>query len=245
MTMKKTCFLNILLFLFILFPSFIFGQLIEEGRGIDKITLGIKEAKIIDILGLEYKRTFQDDYYELEYQKEHLTIGFDKDSVVNYILVYPKIDLRTKKGLKVSTELTLKDVKRKYGTGGKCSYTKGKKTMSFCYDYGISFFVNTIYKDGKQLWLWKNFFQLEKEYKRSKVVEISIEESDLKNSDYSFYEYYDGVYIPKDIEDCIGQLNKFWSDSIQTEVLEMTEEEFIASFHFGIGLWIRNNWRLW
>jgi hypothetical protein len=25
----------------------------------------------------------------------------------------------------------------------------------------------------------------------------------------------------------------------------MTEEEFLVDSHFGLGMWIRNNWRLW
>ncbi|WP_303923383.1 DUF6794 domain-containing protein [Draconibacterium sediminis] len=243
--MRRKYILNSLFFLFFSFPYVILGQTIEEGKGIGELTLGIKESKVIEILGSNYNRRNQKENYEIEFSDKHLIIGFDSDSIVDYILIQPGINLKTKKGLKITEGLTLKDVKKIYGTGRKCSYTKNDETMSFCYDWGISFYVNSIYKNGKQLWLWKNFFQLEKEYKKSKVVEISIEESDLKNSDYTFYEYYDGVYIPKDLDDCFNQLDKFWNDSIKTEVSNMSEDEFIGSSHFGIGLWIRNNWRLW
>jgi len=245
--MKIVVILNSLihLFVFIIFPHYVLGQIIEEGKGIGELTLGIKESKTIEILGDNYQRRILNDYYELEYPDKHLIIGFDSGSIVNYILIKSGVNLTTKKGLKVTEALTLKDVKRVYGTGRKCSYTKDDETLSFSYDFGISFYVESIYKDGKQLWLWKNFAQLEKEYKKSKVMEISIEESELKNSDFTFYEYYDGIYIPKDLNDCFSQIDKFWNDSIITEVLKMTEEEFIATSHFGIGLWIRNNWRLW
>ena len=55
----------------------------------------------------------------------------------------------------------------------------------------------------------------------------------------------DGVYIPIDLNDCFKQLDGFWIDSIKTEVRNMTEDEFTSNAHFGIGLWMRNNWGLW
>jgi hypothetical protein len=55
----------------------------------------------------------------------------------------------------------------------------------------------------------------------------------------------DGVYIPIDLNDCFKQLDEFWTDSIKTQLRNMTEDEFTANAHFGIGLWMRNNWGLW
>lgn len=55
----------------------------------------------------------------------------------------------------------------------------------------------------------------------------------------------DGVYIPTDLNDCFKQIDSFWADSIKTKVRKMTENEFTANAHFGIGMWMRNNWRLW
>ena len=54
-----------------------------------------------------------------------------------------------------------------------------------------------------------------------------------------------GVYIPKDIDDCIKQINKLLNDSTKLGVTRMTENEFSSSTHFGLGLWMRNNWQLW
>jgi hypothetical protein len=54
-----------------------------------------------------------------------------------------------------------------------------------------------------------------------------------------------GVYIPVDLNDCFNQINSFWTDSVKVQVREMNEEEFIGNSHFGIGLWMRNNWGLW
>jgi|GEM_PF-2153950 len=54
-----------------------------------------------------------------------------------------------------------------------------------------------------------------------------------------------GVYIPKDLEECFKQIDSFWNDSVKTEVKSWTEDEFHANTHFGFGMWIRNNWGLW
>jgi hypothetical protein len=55
----------------------------------------------------------------------------------------------------------------------------------------------------------------------------------------------DGVYIPKDLEDCFKQIDSFWSDSTKLKVKNRTEDEFTGKAHFGFGMWMRNNWRLW
>mgnify|MGYP001055942509 CR=1 FL=1 len=55
----------------------------------------------------------------------------------------------------------------------------------------------------------------------------------------------DGVYIPKDLEDCFREIDKFWDDSTKAQVIAWSEDEFTANAHFGFGLWMRNNWKLW
>lgn len=54
-----------------------------------------------------------------------------------------------------------------------------------------------------------------------------------------------GVYIPKDIEDCFGQINSFLDDSTKMMVKNWTEDEFSSMAHMGLGMWMRNNWHLW
>lgn len=54
-----------------------------------------------------------------------------------------------------------------------------------------------------------------------------------------------GVYIPKDLNDCFVQIDKFWHDSTKVKVKNWTEDEFSAKAHFGFGRWMRNNWQLW
>ena len=64
-------------------------------------------------------------------------------------------------------------------------------------------------------------------------------------TDYSTQDTLNGVYIPKDLEDCFKQLDSFWSDSIKLEIKKMSLSEFLSQAHFGIGMWLRNNWGLW
>tara|TARA_B110001450_G_C17525890_1_gene442550 strand:- start:87 stop:824 length:738 start_codon:yes stop_codon:yes gene_type:complete len=52
-------------------------------------------------------------------------------------------------------------------------------------------------------------------------------------------------YKPKNLNESINQLNKIHNDSIKSQIRNMTEKEFTANSHFGLGLSIRNNWKLW
>jgi hypothetical protein len=54
-----------------------------------------------------------------------------------------------------------------------------------------------------------------------------------------------GVYIPRNLEECILQLDSFWSDSIRAIIKGTSEYEFTVRSHLAIGMWIRNNWGLW
>lgn len=54
-----------------------------------------------------------------------------------------------------------------------------------------------------------------------------------------------GRYIPKDLNDCFNQIDGLWNDSVKVKVANWTEDEFTTKAHFGFGLSIRNNWRLW
>ncbi len=54
-----------------------------------------------------------------------------------------------------------------------------------------------------------------------------------------------GQYIPKDIEDCFKQIDKFWSDSTKIKIKQLTEEKFSSNAHLSFGMWMRNNWQLW
>ncbi len=53
-----------------------------------------------------------------------------------------------------------------------------------------------------------------------------------------------GVYIPSDLEDCFRELNKMLSASAIEEI-RTCEESGLSIYHFGLGMWMRNNWGLW
>ena len=50
---------------------------------------------------------------------------------------------------------------------------------------------------------------------------------------------------PTNLAEAVWQLTKSLPDSTQQKVLSMTESEFIANSHFGLEMWIRNNWIYW
>jgi hypothetical protein len=69
---------------------------------------------------------------------------------------------------------------------------------------------------------------------------------ETKSDTLRFYQdSINGVYIPRDLNDCFTQLDGFFNDSTKSKISEMPEQEFSTISHFGLGLWIRNNWQLW
>ena len=53
-----------------------------------------------------------------------------------------------------------------------------------------------------------------------------------------------GVYIPSDIQDCFRELDKMLAVSVRDEIRKNDEDD-LSRYHFGLGMWIRNNWGLW
>lgn len=54
-----------------------------------------------------------------------------------------------------------------------------------------------------------------------------------------------GVYIPKNLEECFVQINSFWDESTKVQLKNWDEKEFAGKVHLGFGMWMRNNWSLW
>lgn len=183
--------------------------------------LGIKESKVTKLLGKDFKRDniYEEDYYTLVYPEKLMSFTFDNDSILFEIILEPTINLKTSKGLKIEKGLKISDLERVYGD----DWWTCKGCNDVGYDIGIRF-----------------------ETKNNIVKKIIIEESDLdEGNDYSFYEYLDGIYIPKNLNECISQLNLILDKKTIEEIRVKSEEEFTADSHFGLGLWIRNNWGLW
>jgi hypothetical protein len=208
---------------FLLITSFniAFSQsIIKEGKGIDSLTLGIKESKVIAILGNNFNRkSTADNEYILEYSEKLLSFVFDNDSIVYEIIIEPNLNLKTSKGLEIKQGLTITDIENIYGD----DWWATKENGEVGFDIGIRFDI-----------------------KNDKVYQIVLEESDLEEgNDYSFYEYLEGKYIPKNLNECYNELNSTLDKKLIEEIKNKTEAEFTTNSHFGMGLWIRNNWGLW
>ncbi len=52
------------------------------------------------------------------------------------------------------------------------------------------------------------------------------------------------AYIPQNLEECFVELNKVLSKE-DIETFKNKKEEEIVDYHFGLGMWMRNNWGLW
>jgi hypothetical protein len=52
-------------------------------------------------------------------------------------------------------------------------------------------------------------------------------------------------YIPKNLEEALTQIDFNLSDSLKVEIGKKTENDFISESHFGLGIGMRNNWKLW
>jgi hypothetical protein len=52
------------------------------------------------------------------------------------------------------------------------------------------------------------------------------------------------IYIPKDLEDAHRELEKMLKPEDIEKIKSGTEED-MNQYHFGLGMWMRNNWDLW
>lgn len=51
-------------------------------------------------------------------------------------------------------------------------------------------------------------------------------------------------YIPTDLDDCFRQLKKILKPEDIHQIRNRTEKD-MSEYHFGLGMWLRNNWGLW
>lgn len=71
-----------------------------------------------------------------------------------------------------------------------------------------------------------------------KIVKKYIEECCV----FSKAKYIEGVYIPKDIEDCIKQLDQLWGNDLKQK---FKNKELDGLTEMELGRSLRNNWGLW
>lgn len=53
-----------------------------------------------------------------------------------------------------------------------------------------------------------------------------------------------GVYVPADLGDCFRELDSMLSSSTIAEIRDC-DEAYLVLHHFGLSMWMRNNWGLW
>lgn len=55
-----------------------------------------------------------------------------------------------------------------------------------------------------------------------------------------------GIYIPEDLLDALAELDQMLSPEAKQEMLDIFDDKMVVGvYHFGLGMWIRNNWGLW
>ncbi len=90
---------------------------------------------------------------------------------------------------------------------------------------------------------------LEKQNERfTERRKIRKEEQDKRAREYQLrieMDSINGVYIPKDIEDCCVQLDKIISEKDKEYIKGLSKKDDTIDLHFSLGMWIRNNWGLW
>jgi len=54
-----------------------------------------------------------------------------------------------------------------------------------------------------------------------------------------------GLYIPKNMEDCFITLDSLLSKQDRNFIKNLESRDETIEFHLGLGMWLRNNWGLW
>lgn len=74
----------------------------------------------------------------------------------------------------------------------------------------------------------------------------------IQKADYEYYQQrlqmdsINGVYIPKDIYECMTELDRLMDEKSKADFAKEEEKKAVSlAYRPGPGLWIRNNWGLW
>lgn len=55
----------------------------------------------------------------------------------------------------------------------------------------------------------------------------------------------DGIYIPRNLQECFNVLDTLLYTKDRLTIRAQFSRKEMSKFHFGLGLWMRNNWGLW
>lgn len=79
--------------------------------------------------------------------------------------------------------------------------------------------------------------------RQEKQDELNKEREELKRRLVA--EKINDIYIPKDLGECFIELDKLLSEVDKKEMKAKAKREDMIEYHFGLGMWLRNNWGLW
>lgn len=145
------------------------------------------------------------------------------------------------------------------------------KTLSedslYCHFQGMDFFHAWKIYEGSKLTEYFNKKGLHGSFEIDETILVSYHRhlnyenirlkeqiSKHRSQQQADYEYYiaktqtdsiNGVYIPRDIEDCFSQLNKVLSEEDKNTIKNLKDRGETIQFHLSLGMWMRNNWGLW
>jgi hypothetical protein len=105
-------------------------------------------------------------------------------------------------------------------------------------------FDTTVFPEQLAKWVFHDFYMPFRK-KNTEIAELEFlneqkEREEIRKQNL-IADTIEGFYIPEDIVDCMRQLDELLSLKRKTEFLK----NGTVSEHFGLGLWIRNNWGLW
>ena len=84
--------------------------------------------------------------------------------------------------------------------------------------------------------------KLDEQIKKYQAIQKKEEEVYLAKLDK---DTLNGVYIPKDLQDCFVQLDKMLSTKSKTEIKTLKNKTETIKYHHSLGMTLRNSWGLW
>ncbi|MEQ9308338.1 MAG: DUF6794 domain-containing protein [Balneolaceae bacterium] len=198
-------------------------------------------SKVLDLNGQGQIRKWQSYSYELKYANKGISYWYlqsDSSKSIFAISVSNNFIGSTSHGLTISDTLKVKDVTKIYGKGEWDGYDidDDGNAIIDCnfYDIGLSFTIDIGSDIDREDWRGLDNF-----YANNKVFEISIEEGEGLDEDEQ------EKFVPNNLEECFLSLDTLLSDSTRVEFKEFSKSELAGKTHFGLGIWMRNNWGLW
>ena len=108
-------------------------------------------------------------------------------------------------------------------------------------------FYTDNFPDGVDFWYQELFGSMRKRNRFVARREGKIEQA-KKHAAYQLRLVADsigGVYIPRNLEESFHVLDTMLSAKNIQLIRSLPERQAMSQFHFGLGMWLRNNWGLW